>query len=834
MAFNAARFLFPVLVATLAVGASGAAAQTMSERLARKTQGGDSRMLVEAREIVYDRNKDTVSAVGDVQIYYEGKVLEADRVIYDKPNKRVTAIGNTRLREPAGQIVYGDRFELTDDFRDGFIDSVRTTTPQKTRLSAPRAERTDGETTVFERGTYTACEPCKDDPAKPPLWQVRASRIIHKNEERMIYYENASFDVAGVPIFWMPYISAPDATVKRKSGFLPPRYIANNQLGTGVSLPFFWNIAPHYDLTITPTLLSRQGVLAQAEWRHRLEHGSYLVRAAGISQQDKGVFLPGPNGPGDKELRGSLETVGNFLINEKWNWGWDLALVSDKWFFRNYRVRSESLRAFNTNALQSSTSTLYLRGKGERSFFDMRSFYFKTLSAADPQNEQPIVLPVLDYDRRFETPWALEGETRLTMNLTSLTRDQADYRSLLTMRNGSIVAGRYQLNGRDTCLTGAFVPASCYIRGIAGSYQRATTEVAWRRNFIDPVGQSWTPFTALRGDLTYASLDAKNGSDAFQTNFISADADPFLRSMATIGMTYRFPFIAGSAGGAHVIEPIAQIIMRPGETRVDKVPNEDAQSLVYDDTNLFATDKFSGYDRIEGGTRANIGAAYTFAANGGAYVNALVGQSVQLAGRNPFTDGGVSRTGLDSGLETRRADYVGRIQFMPNRTYAFAARSRFDESSLALRRLEVQASANFERFSTSLVYGRYDAQPDLGYFHRREGVSALANVKLDANWYVFGGTTLDFARNLAQQEISGVIDSTAKTGRPGIAAFGLGAGYKDDCTLVELAYSNSARNAAEGTQDRVQTILLRLEFRTLGKTRLTQTYGTAADATQGR
>lgn len=834
MASSAARSLFLSFVAALAVGATGAAAQTMSDRLAKKTQAKDARMLVEAREIVYDRDKDTVSAVGDVQIYYEGKILEADRVIYDKPNKRVTAVGNTRLREPAGQVVYGDRFELTDDFKDGFIDSVRTTTPQKTRLSAPRAERTDGDTTVFELGTYTACEPCKDDPAKPPLWQVRATRIIHKNEERMIYYENATFDVAGVPIFWMPYISAPDATVKRKTGFLPPRYIANNQLGTGVSLPFFWNLAPNYDLTITPTLLSRQGVLAQAEWRHRFESGSYLVRAAGISQMDKGAFLKGPDGAGDKDFRGSIETVGKFLINEKWNWGWDLALVSDKWFFRNYRVRSESLRAFNTNALQASTSTVYLQGKGDRSFFDLRSFYFKTLTAADAQNEQPIVLPVMDYDRRFETPWALEGETRVTMNVTSLTRDQTDYRSLVTSRNGSTVPGRYQVDNRDTCLTGAFVPASCYIRGIAGNYSRATTEIAWRRSFIDPIGQSWTPFSSVRGDLTYASLDTKGTTDAFQTNFISSESDPFLRSMATLGMTYRFPFAAASTGGTHVIEPIGQIIVRPGETRADKVPNEDAQSLVYDDTNLFSVNKYSGFDRIEGGTRANIGASYTFTANGGAYLNALFGQSFQVAGANPYADGGIARTGLDSGLESRRADYVGRLQFAPSRTYSFAARSRFDESNFALRRLELQASASFDRFSTNVVYGRYDAQPALGYFHRREGVSAFTNVKLDPNWYVFGGATLDFARNLAQQEISGISDSTAKTGRPGIASFGLGAGYKDDCTLLELVYSNSARNAAEGTQDRVQTFLLRLELRTLGATRVTQTYGTTSDATQNR
>lgn len=830
MAHSPAQTRRAAILAALFLMSGPAFGQSLSERLSNRAQTGDKRMLVEAREIVYDRDKDRVSAVGDVHIHHQGKVLEADKVTFDQKTKRVIATGNTVLREPSGQIVYGDRFELTDDFRDGFIDSVRTVAPDKTRLSAPRAERTDGQTTVFESGIYTACEPCKDDPVKPPLWQVRATRIIHKNDERMIYYENPTLDVVGYPVFWLPYLSAPDATVRRKSGILPPRYIANSQLGTGISVPYFWAIAPNYDLTITPTLLSRQGVLGQLEWRHRLETGGYNVRVAGISQQDKSAFLPGPDGAGDRDFRGSFETKGMFLINEKWRWGWDLALLSDKWFLRNYRIRSESLRAFNTNALQASTSTFYLSGRGEASLFDARGFYFKTLTAGDPQDRQPVVTPVVDYDRRFETPWAFAGETRLTMNVTSLTRNEADYRSLVTTRNGTTVSGRYQDSRGDTCLPGRFDVASCYIRGIAGSYSRATTELAWRRSWIDPVGQSWTPFTSLRGDLTYASLDTNGGGNAEQTTFLTSDNDPFLRSMATMGMTYRFPFVAASAGGAHVLEPIAQIIVRPGETRVNRVPNEDAQSLVYDDTNLFAVDKFSGFDRIEGGTRANVGASYTYTMARGAYLNALVGQSHQLAGYNSFKNGGIAVTGPETGLDKRHADYVGRIQLVPSSNYSFSARGRFDEETLALRRLEIQSSATYGRLSTNLVYGRYDAQPDLGYFHRREGVMASSRLNVDQNWYLFGGVSLDLTRHLAKQELQGLSDTTAKTGRAAMAGMALGAGYRDECTLVELVYSNSARNAAEGTQDRVQSVMLRLELRTLGATRVTQSVGSAGGA----
>ena len=116
----------------------------------------------------------TVSASGDVQLNYKGRTLQADKVIYDRNTGRVFASGNARLTEADGTVITGDRFELTDDFKSGFIDSLRLvqqTTDQRgpvtARFSAPRAERAEGETTVFERGTYTACEPCKEHPEKP-------------------------------------------------------------------------------------------------------------------------------------------------------------------------------------------------------------------------------------------------------------------------------------------------------------------------------------------------------------------------------------------------------------------------------------------------------------------------------------------------------------------------------------------------------------------------------------------------------------------------------------------------------------------------------------------
>ena len=812
-----------LLAASLALsGALPVVAQTLGDKLAKKTQANeDDRLLVEAKEIVYDNDKHTVSAIGDAQLYYQGKVLEADKVIYDSTTKRVIATGHVRMREPTGEVGYGDFMELTSDFKDGFIRSLRVVRQDQSRFASPQAQRIDGDTTIFDKGTYTACAPCKDDPEKPPLWQVRAARIIHKNEERMVYYENATIEFGGFPLLYIPYMSAPDPTVRKKTGFLPPRYIANTTLGTGISIPFFWNIAPDYDLKLTPTFLSRQGLLMQADWRQRLEDGTYTIKLTGINQMDKSAFAPAPSGAGGRELRGMAETTGLFYINEQWKAGWDASLLSDRWFIKNYKLKSESLTSFISNSLQTSTSTAYLTGVGERSLFDMRSYYFKTLTSAnDSQKIQPVVLPVVDYDRRFETPITLGGETRLTMNFTSLSRQEADYHSIYRSVG---FYGDYTENGFSTCLPGQFTKGNCVLRGTAGSSNRASSEVAWRRTFIDDFGQSWTPFGSLRADASFLAYD-KSGVSAYQSNFINADSQAIARPTAATGVTYRFPFVARLWNITHVIEPIGQLIASPNEWAANKIPNEDSQSLVFDDTTLFSVNKFSGYDRVEGGTRANVGAKYSMTADNGMSGNVLFGQSFHLSGVNSFTQGGAAAVGPQSGLDRAKSDYVGRIQIIPSAAYSFTTKARFDEITGATQRLEFSSTANIGDLTTSLTFGRYAPQPEIGYAYKREGAMASARYAINQNYYVYGGTAVDMARKEAEIALLG--SSNRTSGLPVVSGFFGGAGYKDECSLFEVSYSESLGGATLGVTQRNRTVMFRIELKTLGGTRFSQSNAT--------
>ena len=275
-----------------------AAAQTFTynphrPKPAVRPTNNDGQMLVQAVEVDYDYNNQRVSAVGNVQMFYNGTSVEADKVIYDQKTKRLHAEGNIRMTDAAGKVTYANIMDLSDDYRDGFVNSLRVDTEDATRMAATRADRSSGNYTVFENGVYTACAPCRDDPKKPPLWQVKGARIIHDQTDKMLYFENAQLEFFGVPMAYLPYFSTPDPTVKRKTGFLMPAYSNYTTYGYGVETPFYWAIAPDYDATFSPRFTSRQGVLFQAEFRQRLMNGAYQIRAYGIDQLDReGLYRP--------------------------------------------------------------------------------------------------------------------------------------------------------------------------------------------------------------------------------------------------------------------------------------------------------------------------------------------------------------------------------------------------------------------------------------------------------------------------------------------------------------------------------------------------------------
>ena len=785
-----------------------------------KSSANPDKMLVEANELVYDKDHNTVSAVGNAQLYYQGRVLEADKVIYDRKSKRVYAEGHAKFTDEKGDVTYGSRFDLTDDFRDGFIESVQVIGADRTRFTSPRVERSDGAITVLDKGTYTACEPCQDHPERPPLWQVRAARVIHNQQSHVVYYEDAWLEIAGLPLAYLPYFSAPDPTVSRLSGLLTPSIVQNTHLGVGAGVPYFFNLAPNYDLTVKPAYLSKQGLFGDVEWRHRLESGSYSVRATGISQQDPTTFAAAPYGAGTRRWRGSLETEGMFYINDKWKYGWDITALSDRFYFNDYKIKATDLSNYY---FQDVVSSIYLRGQGDRSYFDLSGYHFEGLTAYDFQSQLPNAGPVLDYNKTIALPPdrtnGIGGELTVDINASNVTRRAAAFQAV-----GAQTLDR-AYNLYNVCTS--YTPGACLLRGIAGDYARASAQVSWQRKFIDPIGEEWTPFVFARLDGEATSLNTDTSfvfSSAAGTSTINNSNQPAFfaeqqsaaaaRAMPGVGLEYRYPFVSTSWIGRQVIEPIAQLIVRPNESLPKLQPNEDAQSLVFDETNLFAWNKYSGYDRIEGGVRLNYGAQYTADFSNGGHANIVGGESIQLAGRNSYTIADAANTGLESGLDKKYSNFVAGETIAPfSSALSFTTKQQFDSSTLALTRLDALVNLNFAGLTTSLDYARYASQPLLGWEHNREGLVANARYNIVNHWNVNGSLILDMSRHLYDlpgQSVSRFYPTN----------YGIGLGYMDECTTFNVSYLSHVSDPIAATPSvRDQTISIQLTLRTLGDLR---------------
>jgi len=134
---------------------------------------------------------------------------------------------------------------------------------------------------TLEKAVYTTCKPCKDDPEKAPTWQIKAFRIVYNQEKARVEYEDAFFELFGVPVIYMPYFSHSDPEAPRQSGFLVPGVGHSSDIGYFLEVPYYFALDPSYDLVIAPMYTENDGPLLKSEWRQRTESGSYNFKSVG-------------------------------------------------------------------------------------------------------------------------------------------------------------------------------------------------------------------------------------------------------------------------------------------------------------------------------------------------------------------------------------------------------------------------------------------------------------------------------------------------------------------------------------------------------------------------
>jgi LPS-assembly protein len=555
--------------ALTALLAHPARAQEAPPRQAEFPQSGE--VLMQADELTYDRESRIVTATGNVELAYGERVLLADRVTYDENTGVVKADGNVALLDSQGDVAFADQIVLRNEMRDGVIDTLRVLLSDNSRMAGTSVVRSGGNMTTLHRGVYTACDICEEKGQTTPLWQIKAFRVIHNQEEKRIIYEDAFIEFFGVPVFYIPYFSQPDPTVKRQSGFLPPSISSSTELGQQVEIPYYWAISPDKDVTLIPRFTTKEGTVYQGEYRQRFESGQIGMFGTATWPETQT-----PGTPADDSFRGSLFGDGRFRIDDNWSWGFRSELTTDDTYLRKYGLSGSTDLVSNINAT-------YAEG---RNSFTADAYYFQGLLATDNADTTPWVAPILQYNYSLPEQY-FGGRVGFSANAMVLERE------------------------------------------IGAKSRRISSTISWERRDTTRNGFVFHSFANLRGDV-YAVDDVPNPAIP-GTNFESAT---IARGLPTIGVEWSYPLIRADGGTRHVIEPIAQMIYSPNVGNTVEIPNEDSLSFEFDDTNLFSDNRYTGLDQWETGARANVGFRYSIFTADGGQANAMFGQSFRVEDNN--------------------------------------------------------------------------------------------------------------------------------------------------------------------------------------------------------
>lgn len=690
-----------------------------------------TRVDVIADTLTYDDKTQIATATGTVQLTYGPYVLTATRVVYDMKAKTFSANGSIVLKEQNGNVFEADSATLKDTFAAGFAEHVTALLTNNVTITARYARRNENGITIYENASYTACKTCVSANGTP-VWQIVAREAKHDSEEKTIYYKDARLQFGKVPVFYTPYFAYPDPSVTRRSGFLIPS-VNWGEFGFGLTTPYFWAINRSTDLTFSPMWTTKRGPLADLEFRQRLNAGIYTMQGWGIYELSKSK-----NNPHETPWRGAARTTGDFRINDKWTWGWDGTIVSDKQFMSDYNIDPRNMIADYVQAT----------GIDDRNYTKAQIIGWQSLVNGEDQDDMPVATPFISGDYVLDRE-VLGGELSYGFNLYSLERNDA-----------------------------IFNPNKALDLGTQQSHMTAYAD--WQRQMINPSGLIMTPFAQVRGDGFYS----QNVPTATQ------DDEADFSVLPTAGLDARMPFITSIGSYESVLTPVAQVIASTNEPNQRDNGNEDAITLNFDTSNLFLSDRFTGYDRWEGGLRANAGLNYTVLAPTGGFVRASIGESFHIAGENSYIAG--------SGLDGTSSDMVGAIalQFTPNITLGYQARWEEDFSRINVQ--EAALGLNFGKFSGSLAYADISAAANYGRPDNEEQIWGDARYLLSDTWSIFGTARYDVLRNRMMSESLGVT-------------------FDCDCMRANLTYSMSHTDefgvSNDGTQKRVD---LSVELRTIG------------------
>ncbi len=700
---------------------------------------GPRQVAFEADGLEYNNESDTVTATGNVLLTQGDQSVRADAVSWNRSSGQIVATGNIRFVDDDGNQLFTDRLELTDELKAGAMSNLLLAFREGGRLAAVEGRRGADGDIELTRAAYTACAVTTEEGCdKPPSWRVTAERVRYDAETKKVRFYGAYLELFGKRILPLPGLAL-RSDGSAVSGFLVPDVGLTASNGVEITASYYHRIASNRDLLMSAHAFTDVPPMVSAQYRALTALGAYQV--TGYLTYGSRIPLNSLVPDSEKDIRGYLFANGRFQIDQNWSVTSSIRYASDRTFLRRYDIsRDDRLR-----------STVNVERIDDDTYLSLAGWVTQATLVPTPQGLVPIALPAIDFRQRLADP-VLGGQIELQANTLAITRTE----------------------GQDT--------------------QRAFARAQWTFRRIMPWGQELTLTALARGDIYHSD---ENGL----TQTVSYRGQPGWqgRGFGIVAVDAKWPLVGAFLGGSQVLTPRLQLVASP-EIRNLAIPNEDARSIDLEDSNLFALNRFGGYDRIEDGVRATYGVDWQ-ADWPGWRVKATIGQSYRLTDKPALFPQG-------TGLTSEFSDFVGRTEVRYKDFVKFTHRYRVDKDSFAVRRNEIDATIGSNSTYVEIGYLRLNRDIDLAFedLQDREELRAAGRVAFARYWSVFGAA---------------VVNLTNRDEDPTLAADGfkplrtrLGIAYSDDC--LEFGFTWRRDYVAVADADRGNSFRLYFSLKNLG------------------
>lgn len=672
-------------------------------------------LIADRLEIAADNR---LIADGAVEVFHQGRRLTASRIVYDQTTDRLNIEGPIRLTDEAGTtVIIGAQAELSADLTEGILQSARVVLDQQLQMAATELRRSEGRYLQLDNAVASSCRICAG--SSTPLWEIRARRIMHDQQERQIYFDHAQLRFGGMPVFYIPRLRIPDPTLDRGNGFLFPTFSSQTGLGFGLTTPYFLTLGPSRDLTFSPTITTKGGRTLGLRYRQAFDNGNITV--TGALSRDR--IQPG-------EMRGYVIADGVFALRDGFRLAFHGEAVSDDAYFADYGI-SDADRITNTVQIDRVRRDEYILA---------RVINFNSLRDAELPSATPYLVTDATYLRRFQLG-ALGGDGTLRFGTHTHTR-QASVSTDSPADPDDIAEGADQ--------------------------QRLSLGVDWRRDWVAPGGI----VAAVLGDLRI---------DSYRVTDDLIYAGNTTRTLGAAAVELRWPWVKSEAGGAQqVIEPVAQVVW--SSASAGRIPNEDSRLAEFDEANLFSLNRFPGADAVETGLRTNVGISWTRIDPSGWTLGATLGRVFRDAPATSFstasglggstsdwmfaltaeTADGLSLAGrviTDTDLSAARSEVhiaYAADRFSVNSGYIWSIADATEGRTAQVSDFLLGGSYQINPWWTARAAGRYDFNgdsyrtADFGLTYRNEclNVDLSLSRRFTTSTTVSPGTTVDFSVKL--------------------------------------------------------------------------------------